>query len=200
LHAFCDADRTSLLYQAGAPPDAIPSHWVDTVIEDVLGFGLATRPLRGKYLGLCEYDRRRIVINSRMAQITLPNTFLEGLAHSTKAHELAHLRFPHHETEVRQAACHGEQPLKPAVALREFEANYYAGVFLVPSHRLAQEPEAETLRQAARHVHPLSSDELWAFAVAIGRRYQVTGSLMATRLAHLGLVVKEERTLRLPSP
>jgi Zn-dependent peptidase ImmA (M78 family) len=200
LLAFCEADRTALLSRAGAPPDAVPSSWLDTIIEDVLAIGLATQPLRGKLLGLCDYDRRRIVINSRMAQVTLPNTYLDGLVHSTKAHELAHLRFLYHETEVRQAACHGENPVKRAEELREFEANYYAGVFLVPSDRLAQEPEAGTLREAAQHPHPLSSDELWVMAVAIGRRYQVTGSLMATRLAHLGLVVKEARTLHLPSP
>jgi hypothetical protein len=200
---FCEADRTRLLdavAERRGGPVAIAADALDEVIEEVLGVGLVTRPLPGRLLGLCHYDRGCIYINSRLSEIALPNTDLVGLTHSTKAHELAHLRLPHHEAEIRAERRHAQPPdadQGAAEARREAEADAYAGVFLVPSWALWGMPAVADMLAAQEARHPLASEVLWAWVLGLAQHFQVTGSLMATRLVHLGLLEKEDRALHL---
>jgi len=197
---FCEQDRTSLLAAAAPGVAGVrPADVLDDVIEEVLGLSLVTRPLPGRVLGLCYYDRGLITINSRMAQLVRPNTNLEGLTYSTKAHELAHLRWPHHEAEVRDAR-RRNQPLDPATeARREEEADFYAGIFLVPTADLWAMPQVGDLLSS--HPAAWTSDALWQVVLDLASRFRVTGSLMARRLGHLGLVEKsDDRSLRLALP
>jgi Zn-dependent peptidase ImmA (M78 family) len=194
---FCEQDRAALLAAAGPSCATLcPADLLDYVIEDVLGLALVLRPLPGPVLGLCSYDRSLITINTRMVHLVRPKTYLEGLMCSTKAHELAHLRIPHHETEVRDAM-RRNQPLDDQVeARREEEADFYAGVFLVPTAALRATPQVAVWSGAAPEAW--TSDALWREVVDLAHTFCVTGSLMARRLCHLGLMEKtEDRSLRL---
>jgi Zn-dependent peptidase ImmA (M78 family) len=197
---FCETDRIQLLARCTSV-SVRPADVLDDIIEDVLGLGLVTRPMPTRILGHCNYDRSCIAINSRMPELVRPNTDLEGLVHSTKAHELGHVRIPHHEAEVRAAYRQG-RPLAPEVAARhEAEADCYASVFLVPTMGLWSMPAVSALLDAQSHSHCMASDELWRTVVDLSRAFGVTGSLMARRLRSLGLVeMQPDRQLRLAVP
>jgi Zn-dependent peptidase ImmA (M78 family) len=193
---FCEQDRDRLLAAVAPGVSVLPADVLDDLIEDVLGLGLVTRPMPDAKLGVTHYDRRCITINSRMSELVRPNTNMEGLLHSTKAHELAHMRLPHHEVEVRAARRQGHF-LDPAVEARqEEEANFYAGVFLVPTLSLWAKPRVLQLLEADPAAW--TSDALWQTVLDLARSFRVTGSLMARRLIHIGVIEKNERLLNLP--
>jgi hypothetical protein len=204
LLAFAEADSDHLLALVGVSPDdgPAPADVLDTVIEDGVMYGLLTDEL-GHRLGLCDYERRWIVVNSRLAAITLPNTNLAALALSTKAHELAHVRLPHHRPQLEaldpQARfCPTGAQQTEAARHRELEADVYAGVFLVPSRQVGRTAGAASLRRHIEQGDALSSETLWRMVIAMAADFRVTGALMAHRLHHLGLVVKAGRVLSLP--
>jgi Zn-dependent peptidase ImmA (M78 family) len=195
LH-FCETDRAQLLARCSTPA-ARPADVLDEIIEEVLGLSLVIGPMTTPHLGQFNHDRSCIFINSRMADLVRPNTFIEGLTNSTKAHELAHLRIPQHEHDVRAARRRGE-PLSPELeALHEAQADSYAGIFLVPTLALWAMPAVSRLLDAQSQSAVLPSDELWRVVANLARSFAVTGSLMARRLEHLGLVEKySDRQLR----
>ncbi len=204
---FCEHDRIqilSALHERKGAPVAIPADGLEAVIEEVLDIGIAERELPGRLLGIYRYEYGCMYINARMAQIALPNTDLVGLRNSTLAHELGHLRIQHHEPVIRahrRLALHGPLPAE-AEAVRqtlEWEADFYAGVFLAPTADLWQTPEVETLLGRQAQGETMASDALWQVAVQLAARFRVTPSLMATRLSHLGLVEKHERELSIAS-
>ena len=124
---------------------------------------------------------------------------LEGVL----AHELGHVRLKHHEPELRarqRARAAGLPPDDAAEARREFEADFYSGVYLCGTAALWAQPEVAELAAAIERGHAYTSDALWALSIRLGQRFRVTGSLLATRLTHLGLVEKHGRTLRTARP
>jgi Zn-dependent peptidase ImmA (M78 family) len=193
---FCEQDRAQLLAAAAKGRTGFrPADVLEDVVEEVLGLSLVTRPLLGPVLGVFRYERNCITLNSLMAQLVRPNTYIEGLMNSTLAHELAHLRLPHHVAQVWEAKQRNAPWDAATEAQREEEANHYAGIFLVPTEDLFVEPLV--LQLQASEPTAWTSDDLWQVVLTLARIFRVTGSLMARRLSHLGVVEQTDRILRL---
>lgn len=100
----------------------------------------------------------------------------------TLAHELAHIRL-----HVRLILA-GQ--MKPC---HEEEANRYAEVFLMPVSILERQPEwAEVVRPRNK-----SSDFLWELTRGLASCCRVSGSAMAVRLTHLGILHHDKTTREL---
>ncbi len=209
LRAFCQ--RNGIPVGETLPWDnlPVPARMLDDVLTD-LGYRIVLMPLHDHILGRCDFERRRILVNTRIPEITLKNTKVEGVVNFTKAHELGHVRFPDHERQVREEAgdsctpsLFGEPPGERAVIvcnregqgprpLREYEADYYASQFLVPSEQLLRCDAARRLETAWREQQTMPQGRLWAEVLSLADYFQVTGALMVRRLVEHGWIVRHQ--------
>ena len=228
LAAFCVADRDRLLcgycerhgiaVGESFPWDRmpVPARMLDDILMD-LGYRIVSKPMPDHILGCCDFDRRRILVNTRTSEITMKGTCVAGVVNFTKAHELAHVRFPDHERQLREAAgvssmlsLFEEGPVEPATMIvcnrsgpgqgprpfREEEADFYASQFLVPSEMLAYCEAACRIEAAWRAQQEVPSRRLWADVLAAARHFEVTGTVMQKRLVQRGwIVLSEDRKL-----
>lgn len=216
LEAFCRADRDGLLdalaQRRGTVRETVPARVLDVIIDQLLDLRLSFEDLEDDVLGLCDFTGRRIFVNRRIAQLSKPNTKIEGVVHSTKAHEIGHVRFPHHLAMIRAelvargtphaaAICRREPPgatLQPTwLDDIEHQADYYARIFLIPETTLLGLEDAIALHEAWMRGASLGAEQLWPRIFRIADVFQVTGSLVARRLAGLGWLLREGREIQL---
>ncbi len=190
----------------------IPAAVVDDIITDVLNYELVDEELPSGQLAVCDFERRRVTVTTRLADFVHPNTDLVALANSTKAHELGHIRLHKEEilrTDRATPDLFGEAPvlmlvtyrdelraarLTPSQRRREREADLYASVFLIPERVLEEQPAMIRLRRAVERREELSSRYLWRLTYDLARTFRVSGTLMKNRLVDLDVVAYLDQT------
>lgn len=223
LLRFCREDRQRLLEQVArefpsAVTEGVPPATVLDEVIDCLGYRQAQRELPAGVMAQCDFDRKEIAITRRLEEMVRPNTDLEALKNFTKAHELAHIRLEHGE-EIRLERDDATLPLfeegpSPLVMVtyreefrgrtltrqesrREWEADLYASEFLVPYELLEARPEFQFVLRAQQDSLELPSGQLWNLTYALARWFHVSPTVMKHRLTERGLVVCEDRSLRI---
>lgn len=183
----------------------VPARMLDDLLVE-LGWRIVPRALPDDILGHCDFDRRRVVLNTRIPEISMKGTKVEGVMNFTKAHELGHVRSPDHERQLRAAlGDSGTLPLFDGVPVgqaiivcrrgqgrrppREHEADFYASRFLVPSEMLPGCAAARRIEAAWRAQREMPSPRLWAEVLAAADHFEVTGSVMRQRLIERGWIV-----------
>lgn len=191
----CRQDREHLFEECrrrlGAPAVFLPADWLDDVLSEILDFDLLERALPDGQMAECDFDRRCLVLSTRLERCVRPRTDLVGLAHSTKAHELGHIRL--HESELRAVGCRDLPADDPDYQRREREADLYAATFLVPEGMLLVRSEMIELLELHRQGRSMRSEELWERVLRLAGFFKVTGSLMRRLLVDdLGLLELRE--------
>jgi hypothetical protein len=212
LRELCRRDRDWLLeefvrrYGAEGPGPLLPAAVLDDILTEVLEYELVEAELPRGQMALCDFDRRRVTVTTRLADCVRPNTDLVALANSTKAHELGHIRL--HEADLARTDrttpdLFGEAPVRVLVTFRdelrkgrlsrqelrrEWEADLYASVFLVPERLLEEQKGMLRLRRAVERQEELTSRYLWRLTYELARTFGVSGTLMKNRLVDLGVL------------
>lgn len=186
----CRQDRDALLeacrQRLGLPEDTLPADLLDDVL-DHLEFDLVEEELPEGVMGEVNFDRHLVTIARGMERRVRPNTDLVGVTNSTKAHELGHIRL--HEEELHLVNCRDLPADDPGYLRREYEADVYAGTFLVLERLLFARPEMTELLELHSTGGTMSSEELWERVLSLAAFFRVTGSLMRHLLVtNLGLL------------
>lgn len=222
LRAFCRADRDHLLGEVGRrgglARTPVPAEVLEEILEDVLGMCIIPRAMPDSYIGHFSFDRRVISISTRLAEVSLPNTNVLGLRHSTLAHELGHLRLEHEavlrhhqEKDTMTLPLFGDvaEPggiecrrdwkkkgeLSPLERRLEREANIYASIFLVPENQLVRRVHGSAIRRWWQAREAIESDLLWQNVYPLAESFGVTPDLMSWRLVDLGWLARQGKKL-----
>ncbi|MGE0489767.1 MAG: ImmA/IrrE family metallo-endopeptidase [Vulcanimicrobiota bacterium] len=167
-------------------PSAIPATYLEEVVRAV-GYQLVDADLPAGVAGCCYPRSQRILLNRDLGSI-LTYDRAPQFRLATLAHELGHAVL--HE----QLILTGQAP----AAVIEPEAQHFAAAFLVPRHLVLARPEGAQLLRARRARFRWSSGRVWRSVHRLAEVFQVTSTLMAWRLAELGVVdACEKRPCRL---
>ena len=222
LRERCRSDRDLLLdalvrrFGPVSQGPLFPAEVIDDVLTEVMGYELVDEELPKGQLAVCDFERRRVTVTTRLADNVHPKTDLVALANSTKAHELGHIRLHTEEilhTDRATPDLFGEAPVRVLVTYRdelrkarlsaaerrrEREADLYASIFLVPDRLLEEQPAMLRLRKAVARQEDLSPRYLWRLTYDLARTFRVSGTLMKNRLVDLEVLayLDKERELR----
>ena len=184
-----------------------PAEVLDDILTELLDFDLVELELPRGQLALCDFEQRRVTVTTQMAQTVRPNTNLLALANSTKAHELGHIRL--HEEELFGASDGQSGLLFPELApstrlvtyrdeerkdlsaeerRREWEADLYAAIFLVPEPTLFERYQMRRIQAALEEGRELSSRYLWSLTYELARWFVVSPTMMKNHLVGLGFL------------
>jgi IrrE N-terminal-like domain len=199
------ADRDELLEQLAMLWEhfetLLPSQQVEAVLIDICGFDVVDEPLKLNQLALCDFEGRRVTVNSEMGKFVHHKTDLTLLRLSTLAHELGHIRL--HGDEVTQG-CSIHYVGDPGrfsdsrAYQKEREADLYAGIFLVPIEKMLQERRVQNLLRNLQNGRQMSSTTLWQLIYATASRFKVSPSLMKRCLLDFGWL--QERKVKKGQP
>lgn len=164
----------------------LPSELVRDVLRDVCGYGIEERPLPRGQAALCDFGIKRIKLNSRARNFrSLP------WQRSYLAHELGHVRL--HTDEVRGQVFISSNDLSqgfddPRFFQKEFEADLYAAVFMVPLELLEKCKRAAEWREELHGAGGGSSPEVWKMVDELAGIFGTTRDLMRYALEAYGWV------------
>lgn len=201
----------------------IPALVIDEIIQDILELDLVKESLSPDMLGFSNYEQRLVRINDNVDFSSCPNANREGIENFTKAHEIGHWRVFSHEKEIRAELGEGQKCLplfedKPPVMIvcrtpwshhgktanknhrrREFEADMYARVFLVPEQQLYEIAYVKELSRLGMTGGCVSKKVIWRLIYLIAEHFHVSPTMMMNTLRDLGIVyVSEGRVLLSP--
>lgn len=149
---------------SGAPADLL-----ETVVREQLGLAIVYDDLGSRH-GELDLDRGIIRINSTLFERLDPRADINAVAAFTIAHEVAHISL--HQWRLQRGL--------PLTAEHEREAQFYAGVLLMPRRRiLASHEWARWDSMVAEGKNP------WPPIYRLAERYRVSPAAMRTRLEDL---------------
>lgn len=167
-----------------------PSELVESVITDICHYAIEERPLPRAQLALCDVQARKIRVNSRVRDfVDIKKVNLLALRRSTMAHELGHVRLHQDEMEQRTFLSSygaGGRFEDPRARQKEFEADLYGAVFLVPLERLKQTAAFQALEKARLDERKLKSGQIWMRVYQLSDIFGTTPTLMCRSLRVYG--------------
>lgn len=179
FRALSAMKRNELLFryeQSGGrfacPADALPG-----VIE-MLGYRLVTKPIQcPDVLARLEIESMEIVVCQNLPKKLRWPRSAARVRVQCLAHELGHA--VNHVGTV--APCEIEDK-------HEWEADEFAGVFLVPKRELSGTEEIRAIERARRGWIDLDSSDIWRLTLRLASRFRVSGALMRRQLTALEYV------------
>lgn len=198
---FCSEDREQLLGQIDCLypriADKTNAEKVESIILDVCGFHVVTRPLSLGQLALCDFGTKTVFVNSTMDRFVGETVSLKYLRFSTLAHELGHIRLHADEIEEGRFVTYDATSRRHTDARsyqKEKEADFYAAVFLVPKEKLLEHKSCRSLLEYRLSHRKMASGALWKQIYQIASHFQVTPTLLKNRLVDLGwITARKER-------
>lgn len=158
----------------------MPSQIVADVIRDVCHYGIEDWPLPKGQEALCNYRLRRIRLNNRRVRGESDQAET-ARKRSALAHELGHMQL--HPDEMEELTYISSNDLSQGFDdsrffNKEFEADFFAAVWLVPMTLLRKSNLGRSLRQRFENGEKLKSEQLWAFVDRLAERFGVTRKVM----------------------
>ena len=166
-----------------------PSEKVELVITDICQFHVVDEPLCKMQLALCDFRSKTVIVNSKMGEDVHHNTNLELLRCSTLAHELGHIRL--HADEIAEGCTlqymgSSGQFSDSRGYQKEREADFYAGIFLVPVEDLLEDRCVQKILGSLKDKRAMNTGALWRILYRLAHRFQVSPTLMKRCLMDLG--------------
>jgi len=188
-------EKLALLYPRSEK--ALPSENVEAVLTDVCGFHVVDEPLARGQLALCDFSSRTVIVNSELEANFKDDSGFELLRRSTLAHELGHIRL--HTEEIEEGCTlhyYGSSGrfIDSRSFQKEREADFYAGIFLVPVEALLQEKSVQTLLKNKQERVFMKSSVLWKMVYRLAHLFQVSPSFMKQCFLALGWLEQGSRS------
>lgn len=197
----CTRDRNSAfsdlreVYGARYPEigRSLPSAIVRDVLRDVCQYFIEERPLPHGQSALCDFRTRKIKLNSRPENLLAKGDDLLAWQRCVLAHELGHIRL---HTDEMESGCYissglGQSFEDPRFFQKEFEADLYAAVFMVPLELLEKSQYVRQRRERLQDMTCVTSSVVWDFVAYVARLFGTTKDLMRLSLETHGWVTFE---------
>lgn len=162
----------------------LPTEIVRDVLRDVCGYVIDERPLPKGQLALCDFRTRKIKLNSRPGHLLGHGEDLLIWQRCVLAHELGHIRL---HTDEMESGCYISSNLDqgfddPRFFQKEFEAELYAAIFLVPLELLEKSQRIQLKRQKLQDSPNVASPQVWDLVSDTARLFGITKDLMRLAL------------------
>lgn len=193
MFRLCGAERDRLIRKVVRRLPELeglqPAEIVEDILLDVCQFAVFDEPLPVGQLALCDMGQQIVIVNSEMERFVKGKVDLQALRRTTLAHELGHVVL--HQEEINQRTFrsfhHGQGGFVDTRAFqKEEEANFFAGVFLVPKASLRADRAVQNLLMAREERRQLAPSTLLKTIYRLASVLKVTPTLMKRCLIQRG--------------
>lgn len=173
--------------------------WPAQVVEDALlfcGFHVVDEPLPSNQLALCDMGQKLVIVNSQTHLFLHKWSNVQYWRWVTLAHELGHVVL--HYSEINQRIFRSYQTdssefTDSRAAQKEYEADLFSRVMLVPEELLLAQREASYFLKARAERRVVKPAHIANWIRRLSGRFKVTSPLMRQRLEDLGWLQKRQR-------
>jgi IrrE N-terminal-like domain len=192
MTALCEQKRDQLLERVFGEHPELEEMWPAEIVEDALlfcGFRVVDEPLPKYQLALCDMGQRLVVVNSEMGSFLHKWCNLVSRRRVTLAHELGHVILHWSEISLRVFRSYqgdGHEFVDTRAAQKEYEADLFSRVMLVPEELLRSQRESRYFLNALEERKPVKPSTLSNWVRRLSGRFKVTPALMKSRLEDMG--------------
>ena len=163
---------------------SLPFAIVRDVLRDVCHYFIEERPLPKGQSALCDFRTRKVKLNSRPGYLVEKGDDILAWQRCVLAHELGHIRL---HTDEMESGCYvsfglGQSFDDPRFFQKEFEADLYAAIFMVPFELLEKSQYIGQKREQLQELPSVTSAEVWNFVADTARCFGTTKDLMRLAL------------------
>lgn len=191
MATLCEKKRDLLLEKLFGEHPELEEMWPAEIVEDALlycGFRVVDEPLPTYQMALCDMGQRLVIVNSEMGTFLHKWCNLVSRRHVTLAHELGHVILHWSEISQRVYRSYGNDSSDfedTRAAQKEYEADLFSRIILIPEERLNVQKEMTYFSQAREERVVVKSSILSNWIRRLAGRFKVTPDLMRRRLEDL---------------